>query len=45
LDNPASARVLEKCGFEREGILRNWAVYPALGDRATDNYSYVRIPR
>jgi ribosomal-protein-alanine N-acetyltransferase len=45
LDNPASARVLEKCGFEREGILRNWAVYPALGDRAIDNYSYVRIPR
>jgi len=42
LDNPASIRVLEKCGFEREGILKNWAVYPALGDRATDNYSYVK---
>jgi len=44
LDNPASTRVLEKCGFEREGILRNWVVYPALGDRAVDNYSYVRVP-
>ena len=43
LDNPASARVLEKCGFEREGILKNWVVYPALGDRATDNYSYVKV--
>lgn len=45
LDNPASVRVLEKCGFEREGILKNWVVYPALDDRASDNYSYVRIPR
>jgi ribosomal-protein-alanine N-acetyltransferase len=43
LDNPASTRVLEKCGFEREGILRNWVVYPALGDRASDNYSYVGV--
>jgi RimJ/RimL family protein N-acetyltransferase len=45
LENPASARVLEKCGFQREGILRNWVTYPAQGDRAFDNYSYVRIPR
>jgi [ribosomal protein S5]-alanine N-acetyltransferase len=43
LDNPASTRVLEKCGFQREGVLRNWVVYPALGDRAVDNYSYVRV--
>jgi RimJ/RimL family protein N-acetyltransferase len=43
LDNPASTRVLEKCGFQREGVLRNWVVYPALGDRATDNYSYVKV--
>lgn len=45
LDNPASTRVLEKCGFQREGILKNWVVYPALGDRATDNYSYVKVPQ
>jgi [ribosomal protein S5]-alanine N-acetyltransferase len=43
LDNPASTRVLEKCGFQREGVLKNWVVYPALGDRATDNYSYVKV--
>jgi [ribosomal protein S5]-alanine N-acetyltransferase len=43
LDNPASTRVLEKCGFQLEGILRNWVVYPALGDRAADNYSYVKV--
>jgi [ribosomal protein S5]-alanine N-acetyltransferase len=44
LDNPASTRVLEKCGFEREGVLKNWVIYPALGDRAADNYSYVKVP-
>ena len=45
LDNPASTRVLEKCGFQREGVLKNWVVYPALGAQASDNYSYVRVPR
>jgi len=44
LDNPASARVLEKSGFTREAILKNWVTYPALGERAFDNYSYVRLP-
>jgi ribosomal-protein-alanine N-acetyltransferase len=44
LDNVASARVLEKCGFEREGVLKNWVIYPAQGGRAFDNYSYVRVP-
>lgn len=41
LDNFGSIRVLEKCGFEREGVLRNWVIFPALGTRAVDNYSYV----
>jgi len=44
LDNPASARVLEKCGFKLEAILKNWVTYPAQGGRAFDNCSYVRIP-
>ena len=44
LENPASARVLEKCGFQREGILRNWVIYPSQGGQAFDNYSYVKIP-
>jgi ribosomal-protein-alanine N-acetyltransferase len=44
LENPASARVLEKCGFEHEGILRNWVTYPAQGGSAFDNHSYVKIP-
>jgi [ribosomal protein S5]-alanine N-acetyltransferase len=45
LDNPASARVLEKTGFVREAILKNWVTYPAQGGSAFDNYSYVRVPR
>jgi ribosomal-protein-alanine N-acetyltransferase len=44
LDNVASARVLEKSGFVREAVLKNWVIYPAQSDRAFDNYSYVRIP-
>lgn len=44
LHNPASARVLEKCGFECEGVLKNWVTYPAQGGLPFDNYSYVRIP-
>lgn len=45
LENRASARVLEKCGFEYEGILRKWVTYPAQGDKAFDNYSYVKVPQ
>ena len=45
LDNPASTRVLEKCGFQLEGVLKNWVIYPALGHHAVDNYSYVRVPQ
>jgi RimJ/RimL family protein N-acetyltransferase len=44
LDNPASARVLEKTGFHREAILKKWVTYPAQGGVAFDNYSYVRLP-
>ncbi len=45
LENPASVRVLEKCGYEREAILKNWVIYPAQGRGAFDNYSYVKLPR
>lgn len=44
VDNPASARVLEKAGFQREAILKKWVTYPAQGGVAFDNYSYVRLP-
>jgi RimJ/RimL family protein N-acetyltransferase len=44
MQNLASVRVLEKCGFQQEAVLKNWVKYPAHGNRAFDNYSYVRIP-
>lgn len=40
LENVSSQKVLEKCGYEREGILHNWIIYPAQGDKAHDNYVY-----
>ena len=43
LENKGSSRVLERAGFEREGVLKNWVVYPALGEQPHDNYSYVYL--
>ena len=39
-ENLASARVMEKAGFVREGILRRWLVHPNLGPEPRDCYSY-----
>jgi RimJ/RimL family protein N-acetyltransferase len=36
VDNQASARVLEKSGFQREGILRRWEVHPTLSMEPRD---------
>jgi RimJ/RimL family protein N-acetyltransferase len=38
--NERSARVLEKAGLEREGILRNWCLRPQQGGRVEDAYCY-----
>ena len=35
-ENEASARVMEKCGFEREGRLRRWHVCPTIGREPRD---------
>lgn len=44
VDNPTSARVLEKSGFEFEGRLRRWALHPNISDTPRDAlvYSWVR---
>jgi len=39
-ENAASARVLEKLGFEREGVLRRYAVRPQLGPEPRDALMY-----
>jgi len=42
-ENTASARVMEKAGLVREGILRRWAVHPNLGPAPRDCFSYARV--
>jgi len=43
VDNPASARVLEKAGMEREGRLRRWGVHPNLSATPRDYWCYARV--
>ena len=43
LENAASARVLEKAGLTREGILRRYIVTPNLSDEPRDVYVYARV--
>jgi RimJ/RimL family protein N-acetyltransferase len=43
VENTASARVLEKAGFELEGTLRHWDVHPNLGGGRRDALCYSRI--
>lgn len=43
VDNLASARVLEKAGMQREGLLRRWCVHPNLGDEPRDSWCYAWV--
>ena len=43
VENPASARVLEKAGMQREGILRRWLMHPNVSDEPRDSYCYARV--
>jgi RimJ/RimL family protein N-acetyltransferase len=40
VENLASARVMEKAGLEREGILRRWILHPNISSEPRDCYSY-----
>jgi RimJ/RimL family protein N-acetyltransferase len=43
-DHPASQRVLDKCGFLREGVLRSYSVFPNLvPDEPRDTLCYSRV--
>ena len=42
VENPASGRVLEKTGMEREGLLRAWFIPPIIG-QPRDCWVYARI--
>ena len=43
VDNPASARVLEKVGMKREGILRRSTLHPNVSDEPRDSYCYAIV--
>ena len=40
VDNPASARVMEKAGLIREGLLRRWMVHPNVSAEPRDCFIY-----
>lgn len=44
VDHRASWRVLEKCGFQREGVLPRHLVFPNLSREPLDVFSYARSP-
>jgi ribosomal-protein-alanine N-acetyltransferase len=43
VDNCASARVMEKAGLEREGVLRRWILHPNVSPEPRDCFSYARV--
>jgi ribosomal-protein-alanine N-acetyltransferase len=40
VDNAASARVLEKVGMQREGVLRSLLFHPNISSHPRDSYCY-----
>jgi ribosomal-protein-alanine N-acetyltransferase len=42
-ENAGSARVLEKSGFRREGLLSRWIIHPNLSSEPRDCYMYGRV--
>ncbi|MBM4262091.1 MAG: GNAT family N-acetyltransferase [Deltaproteobacteria bacterium] len=43
VDNAASARVMEKSGMQREGVLRRWSVHPNISPEPRDSYCYAIV--
>lgn len=41
--NTASARVLEKLGMQREGILRRWIIHPNVSNKPQDCICYAKV--
>ena len=41
--NAASARVLEKAGMEREGVLCRWIIHPSVSPEPRDCFVYARV--
>jgi [ribosomal protein S5]-alanine N-acetyltransferase len=43
VENPASARVMEKVGMQREGILRKYIIHPNVSPEPRDSYIYAIV--
>jgi RimJ/RimL family protein N-acetyltransferase len=43
VDNGASARVMEKIGMQREGVLRRWSVHPNISLEPRDSFCYAIV--
>ena len=43
VDNPASARVMEKVGMSREGVLRRYFLHPNMSDVPRDCLMYAKV--
>jgi RimJ/RimL family protein N-acetyltransferase len=43
IENLASARVMEKAGLIREGILHRWIIHPNISNQPRDCFSYARV--
>jgi ribosomal-protein-alanine N-acetyltransferase len=43
VENIGSARVMEKAGLVREGLLRRWLMHPNVSDEPRDCLSYARV--
>jgi RimJ/RimL family protein N-acetyltransferase len=43
VDNFGSARVMEKAGMVREGLLRRWMMHPNVSDEPRDCFSYAIV--
>jgi ribosomal-protein-alanine N-acetyltransferase len=42
VENIGSARVMEKAGLFREGLLRRWLMHPNISDEPRDCFIYAR---
>jgi RimJ/RimL family protein N-acetyltransferase len=43
VDNVGSARVMEKAGLVKEGLLRRYMIHPGMGSEPRDCFSYARV--
>jgi [ribosomal protein S5]-alanine N-acetyltransferase len=43
VDNPASAKVMEKAGMKYEGLLRRYMIHPNISDEPRDCLIYARV--